>query len=419
MADIFISYSKKDIEQVRLLDAYLQAAGYTVWWDKELFAGEVFTDTIDRQLELARAVIVLWTENSVRSTFVHAEALKAQFHEKLVPVRAGSISYEDIRTPFNALHTDDISAKTNILSAINQRIIAPKSSSYQWARWRYKLLLGWGVLGSALTVFSSMGAFVELANWAKALAYFWFSWAHAFWSNLAQLIGLEFPVFATGFYTVALFLISTVAASRLSAKRSAAPLLTGAGLLKFLAGVVLCFASTMFVRYYLDFSPYEKLNGLTSTYAPTLQNWFAPHGLAKSAAKYNLGSLFDTTIKAGIPLSIMLFAFNFRTREIRPLLAKCIVSGYILAAIVSLIMEVSRVRSLDLDGGYRPDTLLGELAPAVLVVSVLCGPVLAPVNAIHQRLLYVAGGVFFFFALNWLSSLGIDISAPPVPAATG
>jgi hypothetical protein len=33
MADIFISYSKNDHDQARMLAAFLEAEGYSVWWD--------------------------------------------------------------------------------------------------------------------------------------------------------------------------------------------------------------------------------------------------------------------------------------------------------------------------------------------------------------------------------------------------
>jgi hypothetical protein len=33
MADIFISYSSEDRDQARILAAFLEAEGYSVWWD--------------------------------------------------------------------------------------------------------------------------------------------------------------------------------------------------------------------------------------------------------------------------------------------------------------------------------------------------------------------------------------------------
>ena len=77
MADIFISYSKADRDKVVMLAAYLESEGWTVWWDTNLAVGDTYRDEIMKQLAAARAVIVLWTQTSIRSDFVRAEAGRA------------------------------------------------------------------------------------------------------------------------------------------------------------------------------------------------------------------------------------------------------------------------------------------------------------------------------------------------------
>ncbi len=86
MADIFISYSREDRDVVRALAGALERAGYSVWWDWNLIAGRDYRVEIERQLEDARTVIALWTENSVTSVFVNDEATHAASLGKLVPV---------------------------------------------------------------------------------------------------------------------------------------------------------------------------------------------------------------------------------------------------------------------------------------------------------------------------------------------
>jgi hypothetical protein len=39
VADIFISYSKADRDKVVMLAAYLEAEGWTTWWDTNLAVG--------------------------------------------------------------------------------------------------------------------------------------------------------------------------------------------------------------------------------------------------------------------------------------------------------------------------------------------------------------------------------------------
>ena len=42
MTDIFISYSKQDQDEAYKLATFLEAEGYSVWWDTSLLSGENF-----------------------------------------------------------------------------------------------------------------------------------------------------------------------------------------------------------------------------------------------------------------------------------------------------------------------------------------------------------------------------------------
>jgi hypothetical protein len=74
LTDIFISYSKDDRTKARLLAAFLEAEGYSVWWDTSLLSGDNFRKVIMEELAKARAAIVIWTENSVISDCSSSEA---------------------------------------------------------------------------------------------------------------------------------------------------------------------------------------------------------------------------------------------------------------------------------------------------------------------------------------------------------
>src|SRR5262249_45464911 len=67
MSDIFISYAKADHALALRLAAFLEAEGWTVWLDKSLAAADLYQDEIMKQLTAARAVITIWTENSIKS----------------------------------------------------------------------------------------------------------------------------------------------------------------------------------------------------------------------------------------------------------------------------------------------------------------------------------------------------------------
>ena len=103
--DIFISYSQRNREIAAQLVAVLETLNYTVWWDSELNAGEVFSKEIEQQITAARHVVVLWSEASVQSTWVISEATLAHEQHKLLPVKIAECRPP---LPFYALHTLEI-----------------------------------------------------------------------------------------------------------------------------------------------------------------------------------------------------------------------------------------------------------------------------------------------------------------------
>ena len=85
MADVFISYSSKDRGSARTLAAALIQRGHSVWWDREIVTGESFDHVIERELESARTVVVLWSSEAVSSEWVKNEAASAAERNVLLP----------------------------------------------------------------------------------------------------------------------------------------------------------------------------------------------------------------------------------------------------------------------------------------------------------------------------------------------
>jgi len=114
MADVFISYARSDKARVAPLVAAIEAQGWSVWWDPEISAGQLFDDQIEAELNAARCVVVVWTPISVASRWVRGEAREAADRGILVPVRFG-----EARLPMDvrALHTTDLDAWNNDTSS--------------------------------------------------------------------------------------------------------------------------------------------------------------------------------------------------------------------------------------------------------------------------------------------------------------
>jgi TIR domain-containing protein len=85
MADVFLSYAREDRDTALRLAQALEARGWSVWWDREIIAGEAFDQAIERELAGARAVIVLWSKRSIASEWVKNEAADAADRGLLVP----------------------------------------------------------------------------------------------------------------------------------------------------------------------------------------------------------------------------------------------------------------------------------------------------------------------------------------------
>ncbi len=65
MADIFISYAREDREWVEKLATQLVTEGFTVWWDWDLLVGKRYRETIETELQTARAT--WWSGRSIPS----------------------------------------------------------------------------------------------------------------------------------------------------------------------------------------------------------------------------------------------------------------------------------------------------------------------------------------------------------------
>jgi serine/threonine-protein kinase len=88
MADVFVSYKAEDRRRVHPLVAALEADGVAVWWDAQIGGGTGWRQVIQRELDQARCVIVIWSKRSVgeQGAFVQDEATRAQRRGVYLPI---------------------------------------------------------------------------------------------------------------------------------------------------------------------------------------------------------------------------------------------------------------------------------------------------------------------------------------------
>jgi hypothetical protein len=86
MSDIFISYARADEARIRELADALTRLGWSIWYDRALIPSEEYDERIEREVDAARCVIVVWSRDSVKSKWVRAEAGAADDQGKLIPI---------------------------------------------------------------------------------------------------------------------------------------------------------------------------------------------------------------------------------------------------------------------------------------------------------------------------------------------
>ena len=88
--DVFISYARSSEKEAHRVAELLRQHGFTVWRDDELPAHRAYSDVIEERLKCAKAVVVLWSNESAKSHWVRAEADTAREAGTLVQARLDS-----------------------------------------------------------------------------------------------------------------------------------------------------------------------------------------------------------------------------------------------------------------------------------------------------------------------------------------
>jgi hypothetical protein len=103
---VFVSYAREDQLFAEKLVECLKRCGLGVFWDRDLLIGEHVEKRIKRELANADIVLVLWTVNSIKKSYVRDEAKIAKRMEKLFHGRIG-VEDADLPLGFGDFHAPD------------------------------------------------------------------------------------------------------------------------------------------------------------------------------------------------------------------------------------------------------------------------------------------------------------------------
>ena len=114
MSDVFVSYARPTEAQARMVAEALRSRGYAVWRDDELPAHRGYGEVIEERLRSAKAVVVIWSIDAIRSQWVRAEADVAREAGTLVQLSIDGVTPP---MPFNQIQCADFYGWTGDLTA--------------------------------------------------------------------------------------------------------------------------------------------------------------------------------------------------------------------------------------------------------------------------------------------------------------
>jgi len=121
MSHVFISYARSTAKEAQAVAAALRGLGHEVWLDDEIPAHRAYADVIEERLREAKAVVVVWSIEAVRSQWVQSEADKARESGKLVQL---NLDGAKLPMPFDRIQCADLTGWSGDLDAPGWRKVA-------------------------------------------------------------------------------------------------------------------------------------------------------------------------------------------------------------------------------------------------------------------------------------------------------
>jgi adenylate cyclase len=114
MADIFISYARSTEPVAQTITDALRLLGHSVWRDDALPVHRVYGEVIEERLGEAKAALVIWSAEAIKSEWVRSEANRARENRKLVQL---TVDGTPLPMPFDQIQCADLTGWTGDIEA--------------------------------------------------------------------------------------------------------------------------------------------------------------------------------------------------------------------------------------------------------------------------------------------------------------
>ena len=343
-----------------------------------------------KQLAAARAVITIWTPNSIRSDWVRAEAGTAKNEGKLIPVKTPDVAYADIPLPFGEMHTENLESNQLIRAAVVAQLakpaVEPSAAALLTKGLKYELLTWVGIVGGALTLFTNITAVLKLADWARDFVQGWKEWTHAFWLWAFGWLGIHLPPGWTPLLSFLLFGSLLTIGQAVKFKRAIKTQTTDDKYQGMSFGLIswrtlFCIVTLIVVVWCMTF---------------IVDDWFIP--IADWVVENSLGFMINrrpyvVLAMLVVPPALLVVMFA-RVR----LHAAVTISLMVIFWIIITFNQLFNPTAIDVIDPFTP--LAAFIMLPVLLLILLS---VAPAKAISRRLIFLALGLILLIALNELS----------------
>jgi hypothetical protein len=323
---------------------------------------------------------------TVSSDWVKAEAGRAKADGKLIPVKTPEVGYADIPLPFGEMHTENVGSTALIRAAIVAQLAKPVVEPSAWASLRKGFkweLLSWvGIVGGALTLFTNLREVLKLADWARLVVQHWREWTHGFWVWMFGWLGIHLTPEWTQVLSFLLFW----------------SLLTFGEAVKYDRTVNYdTFKLVPNFRKHLVFRTNFFTSGQIRFTAGEIIRYITAFLFLSSAFIDKKDQKTGMFLGAVVLLTVLLTPMGLLVLFARDRLNAAITLFLLVVFWYVIIGGLDNVSAAAVSMIY--------FLPMILLV-------VAPTKAVSRRLIFLGLGLLLLIALNELSKLGLDLTAP-------